>query len=121
MSRPESVDDYLAGFDEPRAERLREIRALCVAAAPSAEETLKWGAPAYVDDTILFQFAGYKSHCNLVLTPSTREAFDGDFGDFDTGKGTLKIPYTATLPNDLIRRMLDYRVTEWSENGVRWM
>ena len=79
------------------------------------------GAPAYVDDTILFQFAGYKSHCNLVLTPSTREAFDGDFGDFDTGKGTLKIPYTATVPNDLIRRMLDYRVTEWSENGVRWM
>lgn len=121
MSRPETVDDYLAGFDEPRAARLREIRELCLAAAPGAQETLKWGAPAYVDDTILFQFAGYKAHTNIVVTPSTREALDGSFGGFETGKGSLKVPYGAVLPVELIRRLLEHRVKEWADSGVRWM
>lgn len=120
-ARPATVDEYLAGFPAEHAARLREIRALCLAAAPEAEEALKWGAPAYVDGTILFQFAGYRSHTNLALTPSTREAFDGEFGDYETGKGTLKLPYDAPLPEELIRRLLEYRVREWAERGVRWM
>ena len=119
--RPESVDEYLAGFPDAQAERLAEIRGLCRAAAPDdAVETLKWGAPAYVSDTILFQFAGYRAHANLAVTPSTREAF-ADTEGYETGKGTLKLPYDAPLPVDLIRRILDHRVREWAERGVRWM
>ena len=121
MIRPETVDEYIAGFDDPRAARLGEIRRLCVDAAPGAREELTWGAPGYVDDTILFQFAGYKSHVNVVVTPSTRAALDGRYGDFETGKGSLKIPYSADLPVELIRNLLDHRFREWTEHGVRWM
>lgn len=120
-NRVSTVEEYLAGFAGAHAARLRELRALCLAAAPEAEETLKWGSPAYVDDTILFQFVGYTSHANVAVTPSTREAFEGEFGDYETGKGTLKIPYAAPLPTELVRRMLDYRVREFAERGVRWM
>lgn len=119
--RPTTVDEYLAGFDGSRASRLREIRELCLAAAPDAEETLKWGAHAYVDDTILFQFAGYAKHVNVVVTPSTREAFEGRFGRYKTGKGSLKLPYAAPFPGELIRDLLDHRVREWADHGVRWM
>lgn len=121
MSHPTTVGEYLEGFPEPQATRLRAIRQLFRAAAPDAAETLKWGAPAYVDDTILFQFVGYTAHANIAVTPSTREAFDGQFGAYATGKGTLKVPYDAPLPSDLIRRMLAYRVREFAERGVRWM
>lgn len=121
MSRPVTVDEYLATFDEPRAARLRELRSLCRATAPEAEETLKWGSPAYVDGTILFQFVGYTAHANVAVTPSTKEAFDGGFGQYATGKGTLKIPYGAPLPSDLVRRLVEHRVREWTERGVRWM
>lgn len=119
--RPTTVDEYLAGFDEPRAARLSRIRELCLAAAPEAEETLKWGAPAYVDGTILFQFAGYARHVNVVVTPSSREAFDGRFGRYETGKGSVKLPYDAPLPEDLISDLLGHRVREWADRGVRWM
>lgn len=121
MGRPTTVDEYLAGFPDPQATRLREIRELFLAAAPDAQETLKWSSPAYVDDTILFQFVGYSAHANIAVTPSTREAFVGEFGTYETGKGTLKVPYDAPLPSDLIRRMLEYRVREFAERGVRWM
>ena len=121
MSRPTTVDEYLSMFDEARVVRLREIRSLCLAAAPAAEETLKWGAPAYVDGTILFQFVGYTAHANVAVTPSTKEAFEGAFEGYATGKGTIKIPYAAPLPSDLVRRLLDHRVREWAEQGVRWM
>ena len=119
--RPTTVEEYLAGFHGPQASMLRQIRALCLAAAPEAEETLKWGAPAYVDDTILFQFAGYAKHVNVVVTPSSLEAFAGRFGRYKTGKGSLKIPYAAPFPEDLIRDLLDHRVREWADHGVRWM
>lgn len=74
-----------------------------------------------MDGTILFQFAGYKVHTNIVVTPSTKEALGGGFGEFETGKGSLKIPYAADLPVDLIRRLLAHRVREWAVDGVRWM
>lgn len=120
-TRATTVDEYLAGFTEPHAKRLRELRTLCLAAAPEAEETLKWGSPAYVDGTILFQFVGYKAHANVAVTPSTRQAFEGEFGTYETGKGTLKLPYHAPLPTDLVRRLLEHRVREYAERGVRWM
>lgn len=73
--------------------------------------------PATVDEHL----AGFKAHANVVVTPSTREAFDGGFGDYATGKGSLEVAYDAPLPNELVRRLLQNRVREWSEGGVRWM
>lgn len=119
--RPTTVEDYLAGFPGARSGRLCEIRSLCLAAAPDAKETLKWGAPAYVASTILFQFAGYKAHATVVVTPSAKDAFEGEFGEFETGKGSLKIPYAAPLPSELITAMLEHRVREYTERGVLWM
>lgn len=121
MDKPADVDEYIERFDEPRAARLRAIRALCLDAAPGADETLKWGAPAYVDDTILFQFAGYRAHTNIVVTPSAKESLEGGFEGYETGKGSLKVPFDSPLPTDLIRRLLVRRTREFAEEGVRWM
>ena len=122
LSRPGNVDDYIAGFDDAsKQDFLRRLRDLSRAKAPTAEEGIKWGSPAYSLDVILFVFAGYSKHANFVFTPSTKEAFADSLSDFDTGKGSIKLYYDREIPVDLLAEMIAYRIREFEVDGVKWM
>ena len=122
MSRPGNVDEYIALFDdEHKQDFLRQLRDLSRIAAPTAGEGIKWGSPAYFLDTILFSFAGYTRHANFVFTPSAKEAFSARLDDFDTGKGSIKLPYDRDIPADLLTEMITYRIREFEVDGIKWM
>jgi uncharacterized protein YdhG (YjbR/CyaY superfamily) len=123
MGRPRTVDEYVEGFSGPARERLEQLRALAHEAVPEASEAIKWGYPAWVhpSGTILFMVSGHAKHAGVTFTPSTREAFDDDLAGFATGKGTVKLPYGQPVPNDLLRRMIAFRVREHEDRGVLWM
>jgi uncharacterized protein YdhG (YjbR/CyaY superfamily) len=123
MGRPQTIDDYLAGFTGPARELLEQLRALAREAVPAATEAIKWGNPAWVhpSGTILFMVSGHAKHANVVFTPSAREAFDSDLAGFATGKGSVKLPYGQPVPGDLLRRMITFRVREHEDEGVLWM
>jgi uncharacterized protein YdhG (YjbR/CyaY superfamily) len=123
MARPQSIDDYLGGFTGQDRKLLEQLRALAHEAAPKATEAIKWGYPAWVhpSGTILFMVSGHAKHANITFTPSTREAFDADLADFSTGKGSIKLPYGRPVPDDLLRRMIEFRVREHEDDGVLWM
>jgi len=119
--KPVTVDEYIESFPDLARERLGELRDLSRAHAPEATETLKWGAPAYSVETILFVFVGFTKHANFVFTPSTREAFAGELAGFRTGKGSVQLPYAEPVPTELLARMIEYRVKEFEADGIRWM
>ena len=123
MSKPQTIDEYIEGFNGPSRELLEQLRALAREAVPKATEAIKWGNPAWVhaSGTILFMVSGHTKHANVAFTPSTREAFDADLTDFSTGKGTVKLPYGQPVPGDLLRRMIAFRVREHERDGVLWM
>ena len=121
-SKPTTVDEYIASFDgELNRAFLTRLRELSRAAAPQAEESLKWGGPGYAFGSILFVFAGYKRHANFVFTPSTKEAFADRLQDFDTGKGSIKLPYDDEIPTELLTEMIAHRIREFEVDGVKWM
>ena len=121
-SKPTTVDEYIASFDgELNRAFLTRLRELSRAAAPQAEESLKWGSHAYAFGSILFVFAGYKRHANFVFTPSTKEAFADRLQDFDTGKGSIKLPYDDEIPTELLTEMIAHRIREFEVDGVKWM
>ncbi|SDJ48648.1 iron chaperone [Streptomyces indicus] len=123
MDKPTTVDTYLAGFSGPARELLHQVVALIGRTVPSAAEAIKWGCPAWVhpSGTILFALSGHKAHANIVFTPSTREAFAPELSAYDTGKGSVKLPYGKPVPEELLARMMAYRVREHEEDGVKWM
>lgn len=123
MTKPTTVDEYIAAHDDPAASRLRELRSLCQGAAPETTEALKWGSPAHLHPrgTILFVYSAHKHHVNVTFTPSTREAFEGQLTGFETGKGSVKLPYATEVPTELLRRMIAYRFEEYEQRGVMWM
>ena len=118
-----TVDEYIEAFPTAAQDHLREIRTLLRSAVPTAGEQLKWSHPAYVhrDGVILFMFSGHSKHASLAFTPSTRAAFADELAAFQTGKGTVALPYGTAVPVDLVRRMLEYRVREYEIEGVKWM
>ena len=70
---------------------------------------------------ILFVFSAHKNHASIAVTPSTRGAFAAELADFETGKGSVKLPYGQALPTALLGRMMAFRLHEYEENGVTWM
>jgi uncharacterized protein YdhG (YjbR/CyaY superfamily) len=123
MSKPQSIDEYIEGFVGQARELLEQLHTLARETVPEASEAIKWGHPAWVhpSGTILFVISGHAKHVNFAFTPSTREAFDAELDDFETGKGTVKIPYGSSVPKNLLRRMIAYRIREHEGDGVLWM
>lgn len=123
MTKPTTVDEYIAAREDLAVGMLRELRALSLEAAPETTEALKWGSPAYLHPrgTILFVYSAHTQHANFTFTPSTREAFDAELAGFETGKGSVKLPYRTEVPAQLLRRMIAYRIEEYEQRGMRWM
>lgn len=61
------IDAYIAKSRPFARPILKHIRAIVHEAAPQAEETLKWSAPAYTQKGILCITAAFKDHCAFVL------------------------------------------------------
>jgi len=108
-----SVDEYIAGFPLAVQERLREIRALIQAEAPEATEAISYAIPTFdLRGRHLCHFAAFKAHLSFFPTGTGAAAFADELKAFKGGRGTVQLPYSQPLPEDLIRRMVRYRVAQ---------
>lgn len=120
--KPSSIDEYIMSQPESIRPRLREIRSIIRSRLGDCGEALKWGNPSILhpDGMILVMFPAYKNHINIAVTPSAKEALAGKLVDYQTGKGTVKIPHEDELPADLIAALVDERAREYREDQVKW-
>jgi uncharacterized protein YdhG (YjbR/CyaY superfamily) len=120
VTKAVTIDDYIALAPEAGRSLLERLRALCHDAAPHAAEQIKWGHPAYVhpDGVILFMFSAHRAHASFAVTPTTRAAFAADLVRYRTGKGTVALPYDLPPPQAILRRMIEFRIREYENDGV---
>lgn len=110
-----SIDEYIAGFPPETQVVLEEMRALVRSAAPQATETISYAMPTFdLNGRHLVHFAGYERHIGLYPVPSGIEAFRAELGPYKHGKGSVQFPLGQPLPTDLIRRIVEFRVSESS-------
>jgi len=121
MTRPKTVSEYIAAAPKVARKPLRELRSLLKKAAPRATETLKWGAPVFEDQRILFSYSAHKSHLNFMPTGPAFAPFKKELAKYKTGKDTMQLPYGTPLPKALIRKIAIYRVKQVRANDARWM
>jgi len=107
-SRPATIDEYIADAPAAGQPHLRRLHALLKRAAPAAEETIKWGAPFFIEPRFVFAFSAHKAHCSFAPPAATMEHFRDDLAKHKTTKGTLVLPYSQPLPEALIRRMAEH-------------
>jgi len=119
-AKPRNITEYINAAPKEARKKLREIRDCIRAAAPGAEEGLKWGMPAFSYRRILVTFAAWKHHIGFYPTPSAVRAFADDLSMFSIAKGSIQFPLEKPLPLPLIRRITAFRVRESIEKDGKW-
>lgn len=102
-----SIDDYIAAQPEVSRPILEQVRAAIRAALPEATEVISYQIAGYRTAAgVVAFFAGWKTHYSVYpVTESVREAFGDELAGYEFSKGTLKFPYDAPVPADLIGRL----------------
>jgi uncharacterized protein YdhG (YjbR/CyaY superfamily) len=113
-----SIDEYIAGFPADTQALLETVRAAIKAAAPGAEERISYQMPAFALHGNLVYFAALKNHIGFYPTGSGIEAFKDELSGYDVTKGSVKFPVNQPLPLDLIRRIVQFRVTQNLDNAA---
>ncbi|MDO8848251.1 MAG: DUF1801 domain-containing protein [Coriobacteriia bacterium] len=115
-----TIDEYIAEFPPDVQAVLEEMRALIHALAPDAVETISYAIPTFdLGGKHLVHFAGYEKHVGLYPAPSGMEAFKEDLKPYKTGKGSVRFPLDQPLPTELVRRIVEFRLTEVTGESVR--
>lgn len=119
--KPTTIAEYIAAAPPAARKNLEDLHACLSAAAPEAEQAIKWGAPAFTRKRILFTFAAYRNHINFYPTPSVVKAFKDRLDGIETTASGISFPHEKPLPLPLIAEIAAYRLRDCLENDARWM
>jgi uncharacterized protein YdhG (YjbR/CyaY superfamily) len=113
MDSASAVEQYLAALPARQRTMMRRVRQAVRAAAPGAEELIRYRMPAFRLDGMLVYYAAFADHYSFFVGSSTvRRRFAKEFQPFESGKGTLRFTDDRVLPLALIRRVVRARVAE---------
>jgi uncharacterized protein YdhG (YjbR/CyaY superfamily) len=117
-STPKNIDEYIAGFPTDVQRILQEMRSIIRAAAPDAEEAIKYRMPTFVLNGNLVHFAAFKEHIGFYPTPSGIEEFKDELSAYPNAKGSVQFPLDKPIPFSLIRKIVKFRVKEAREKSA---
>lgn len=108
----QTIDDYIREAPENVQEILQALRLLIQEEAPEAEEAIKYQMPTFVLNGNLVHFAAFKNHIGFYPVPSGIAAFQQELAPYKQGKGSVQFPLNQPMPDDLIRRIVRFRLAE---------
>lgn len=109
-NKPNSIDEYIAGFPEDIQKILRQIRETVRKAAPDAKEAIKYDMPTFTRNGNLVHFAAFKHHIGFYPAPTHDEAYQSVLSGYKTGRGSVQFPLDKPMPLDLITLLVEIRV-----------
>ena len=107
-----TIDEYIADFPEEVQKILQELRAVIKAAAPDAQEAIKYQIPTFTLNGNLIHFGAFQRHIGFYPAPRGIQAFQEELSKYEGGRGTVKFPIDKPLPYELIAKIVKYRVAE---------
>jgi uncharacterized protein YdhG (YjbR/CyaY superfamily) len=110
----EDIDSYLAGLDEPERRALQELRRQILVVAPSAEECISYGMPAFtVQGKPVAGFAAFKNHLSyLPHSGAVLSSVDADISGYECTKGSLHFAVDQPLPQRIVAALVAARLKE---------
>lgn len=105
-----TIDDYIASFPRKIGTLLQQMRKTIHAAAPDAEEAMRYGLPTFrLHGKNLVHFGAFKTHIGFYPTPAGVTAFKKDWKPYKTSKGAVQFPLEKKLPLVLVGRVTKFR------------
>jgi uncharacterized protein YdhG (YjbR/CyaY superfamily) len=110
-STAKTIDEYIAAYPADAQLVLERIRAIVREVAPDATETISYAIPTFdLDGRHLIHFAAYAHHVSVYPVPKAEVPFEDELAPYRSGQGTAKFPLAQSLPVDLVRRLVTYRL-----------
>ncbi|UPK44769.1 iron chaperone [Paenibacillus pabuli] len=106
------VDEYISQFPSDVQVKLQALRQLIRDTAPNAVEKISYKMPTYAEHGNLVHFAAYSRHIGFYPGSSGIEAFKEELSRYKGAKGSVQFPLDQPLPEELIRRIVQFRVQE---------
>jgi uncharacterized protein YdhG (YjbR/CyaY superfamily) len=112
--KPKTIDEYLAGVDADHRDALQKLRETIHTVAPTAEECISYGIPAFrLNGRSLVFFGAWANHCAFYPGSSNRlKKFRNELRNFQTSKGTLRFSPDQPMPAALVKKLLKARIAE---------
>ncbi|MBC7967864.1 MAG: DUF1801 domain-containing protein [Fuerstia sp.] len=112
-AKPATIDEYLAALSDEKRVALEKLRKTIRTAAPTAEECISYGIPAFRLHGMLVGFGATAKHCAFYLMSSTTvDAYADELNTFDTSKWTIRFPADKPLPVALVKKLVKARIAE---------
>lgn len=97
-----TIDEYIEAQDEEIRPSLQAVRDTIRAAIPEAEERMSWKMPTFWRGKNVIHFAANKNHIGLYPGDEAVVEFSEKLKPYKASKGSIRIPYSETLPLELI-------------------
>ena len=110
-----NVDEYIAQAPKEAQEKLQELRAIIKSTAPDVEERISYGMPYYYYKGRLVYFQLWKKHIGLYVPTPVLEEHKSELKGYETTNATVRFPLDEKLPLDLIKKLVEARVSKNDE------
>lgn len=121
LTKIKDVDQYISIQPKEIQEQLYTIRQAIKTAAPQALEVISYGMPAYKLNGMLVYFAAHKNHIGLYPMASGIQAFEKKLLKYQTSKGTVQFTHGKSIPFELIKKIVKFRMKENLEKAKATM
>ena len=108
------IDKFFATVEEPKRSTLEEMRRSILEVVPDAEQTIKYGMPAFVKDGWIFVcIAPFKNHINW--SPYSSNVFvqlTDELKGYEVLTGSMRFAVDKPLPKTLVKKLIRVRLAE---------
>jgi len=108
------IDKFFAKVEEPKRSTLEEMRRRILEVVPDAEQTIKYGMPAFLKDGWCFVcIAPFKNHINW--SPYSSNVFvqlENELAGYSVSKGSMQFSIDKPLPKTLVKKLIKVRLAE---------
>jgi uncharacterized protein YdhG (YjbR/CyaY superfamily) len=108
--KPETIDEYNAGFPPEKRAILEKIRTTIRNAAPDAKEVISYRMPTFMQNGVLVHYAAFKNHIGVYPPVSGDPELEAALARYAGEKGNLRFPLDEPIPYDLIARIVKHKL-----------
>jgi uncharacterized protein YdhG (YjbR/CyaY superfamily) len=110
------IDSFIQNYPEEIQALLLKVREIALGVDPDLEQTISYGIPTLKKHgKVILHFAAQKAHLGIYPGSEAIAHFGERLIDYETSKGTIRIPFIEPLDHQLIEDMVRFnleRVTE---------
>jgi uncharacterized protein YdhG (YjbR/CyaY superfamily) len=116
-----AIDTYLADVPADKRAVLEALRVRIRAIVPDAEEVISYGLPAFrVEDKVVVGFRANRDDYSLYpFGGGAAERFAQELEGRTLTSGSIHFTPDDPLPDDLLRRIIEWRIHANRERGAR--